>query len=190
MARKKRSSWAERPRAPIPYKLLGCPAFLALSAPAIRVFLRLVFEYGCHAGRNNGRLICTFEDFEKYGANKDAIARAIRELVALGFIEVTRKGAAGNADQRRASTYRIAVFAAVDREGDDGTHDYERITTLEAAKALVKAAAAPVSKRDAANGRKGAKVGKIRNSAPENGGTGPAPENGGTMYISAPGRSL
>ena len=185
MGRKSRSSWAERPRAPIPFKLLDSPSFIALSAPAIRVFLRLIVEHGRHGGRDNGRLICTYRDFETYGASKDAIARAIRELVAVGLIEITRTGSAGNADQRRAAHYRITAFAAVDREGSDGTHDYEKITTAEEAKARVAAANAPVSKRDAANGRKATSATKNHNSAPENRGEA-APENRGETLKSPP----
>ena len=150
---------------------MDSPAFVALSASAIRVFLRLIVEHGRHAGRDNGRLVCTFRDFEKYGANKDAVARAVRELVAVGLIEITRAGAAGNADQRRAATYRVTCFAAVDREGNDGTHDYERIKTIEEAEALVASVRSPVNKRDVVNGRKGGISAKKQNSAPENRGT-------------------
>jgi hypothetical protein len=168
MGKKSRSSWAERPRAPIPFKLLDSPAFLSISHAARHAFWRIVVEHGRHGGRENGRLICTHRDFEAWGIPHDLIARAIRELVAVKLIEITRVGAAGNADQRRAALYRLTCFAAVGREGGDGTHEYEQIKTMEEAVALVKAARNPVSKRDAANGRKGAATAKIQNFAPKN----------------------
>lgn len=164
MGRKSRSSWAERPRAAIPYKLLDSPAFLEISHAARHAFWRLVVEIGRHGGKENGRLICTKKNFEDWGIPTNLIARAIRELVAVRLIEVTRAGAAGNAEQRRAALYRVTCFASVDREGGDGTHNYESITTREQAAALVRAAANPVNKRDAVNGRKGAAAAKIQNS--------------------------
>ena len=147
------------------YKLLDSPAFRAISHAARQAFWRLVVrEHGRHGGKENGRLVCTRRDLEAWGVPKNLAARAIRELVAVKLVEITRAGAAGNADQRRAATYRLTCFAAVDREGNDGSHDYERIETDEEAIALVETACNLVSKRDAANGRKGAAAAKIQNS--------------------------
>ena len=162
MGKKSRSSWAERPRAPIPFSLLDSPAFMAISNAGRQAFWRLVVEYGRHRGRENGRLVCTHKNFEDWGIPTNLVARAIRELVAVRLIEITRAGAAGNADLRRAATYRITAFAAVDREGDDGTHDYERVATLEEAEALVRSARDTVSKRAIANGRKAVTAVKVQ----------------------------
>jgi competence protein ComGC len=48
----------------------------------------------------------TFDQFVKWQLDRKAIAPAIRELVALGFVEVTEKGCAGNENQRRAHRFR------------------------------------------------------------------------------------
>jgi hypothetical protein len=156
VSRKRRNStWSTRPRAPIPFSLLESPAFLAISHPARQVFWRLVAEYGRHGGKDNGRLPCPFSDLEKWRISSNLIARAVRELVAVGLVEITQRGVAGNADQRRPALYLITCFAAAGGESMDGTHDYERITSIEEADALVAAAASPVSSRDMKNGSKG-----------------------------------
>jgi hypothetical protein len=61
-----------------------------------------------HAGRSNGELIVTYGQFELYGVPRKAIAGAIREAVAMGFILVADRGAGGNREFRRASTYALA----------------------------------------------------------------------------------
>jgi hypothetical protein len=43
---------------------------------------------------DNG-LPVTFNDFQRYGIDRHFIAPVIRELVALGFVEVTEQGRAG-----------------------------------------------------------------------------------------------
>jgi hypothetical protein len=164
MGKRHRSNWAERPRAAIPFRLLDSYAYLAISHAARHAFWRLIVEHGRHAGRDNGRLACTRRDFEAWGVARNLAARAIRELVAVGLVEITRAGSAGNADQRLATHYRLTAFPAVGREGADGTHDYERIATMEDAAALVREAENPVSKRDVTNGSKGAAATKNHNS--------------------------
>jgi hypothetical protein len=54
--------------------------------------------------------------------------------VALGFVEVTRKGYGGAAEVRAPSLYRLTFRPAWDaRKGDTGTHEYLKIKTDEAA---------------------------------------------------------
>ena len=62
------------------------------------------------AARASGKLPITFEQFEEYGMDRDAIAPALRELEALGLIEITERGCAGNALQgfRRRPIRRLA----------------------------------------------------------------------------------
>jgi hypothetical protein len=133
--------------APIPHGLLASPARRVLSLSALRVFDRLVIEHCRRGGCENGALPCTYKDFEAWGVYHDLVARAIRELVAVGIVEVTRKGAG-----RTASLYRVTCFAV--GRGKRATHDYERIATVEEAEALVAAARNNVSARAVANGHK------------------------------------
>ena len=87
--------------------MLESPPYRQLSLSARRVLDRLEIELAHHGGMDNGRLPVTFDDFQRYGIDRHAIAPAIRELVALGFIEITEHGRAGNADWRSPNRFRI-----------------------------------------------------------------------------------
>jgi hypothetical protein len=41
---------------------------------------------GNHGGTDNGKLPTTYDDFERYGIHRHAIAPAIREAIALDFL--------------------------------------------------------------------------------------------------------
>jgi hypothetical protein len=90
-------------------EMLESPAYRALSLSAHRILARLEIELHQHGGKpeENGRLACTFEHFVEYGIERHAIAPAIRETVALGFVEITRQGSAGNAGYRQPTLYRL-----------------------------------------------------------------------------------
>jgi hypothetical protein len=90
-----------------PIEMLESPANRVLSLSAKRILERLEIELYRHGGKpeENGRLPRTFDHFVKFGIHRHAIAPAIREVVALGFVEITRKGCAGNADYRQPTLY-------------------------------------------------------------------------------------
>jgi hypothetical protein len=77
------------------------PAFRVLSLSARRVLDRVEIEHAHHGGKDNGALPVTFDDFQRYGIHRHAVAPAIREVVALGFLEITQQGRAGNAAWRK-----------------------------------------------------------------------------------------
>jgi hypothetical protein len=112
--------------------MLESPAYRVLSRSALLVMARIEIEHAHHGGKDNGRLQVTFEQFKEYGMDRDAIAPAIRELAALGFIEVTEHGTAANAGHRRANLYRLTFR---DAEGvlSDGTHEWRRVKTMQEA---------------------------------------------------------
>lgn len=128
-ARKRRSSikgqWAG-----LTIELLESPAYRALSLSALRVMARLQIELANHGGKDNGRLPVTFDNFAAYGIDRHAIAPALRELEALGFIEVTERGRAGNAEWRSPSYYRLTFRGA--GGGYDGTDEWDKITEQDA----------------------------------------------------------
>jgi hypothetical protein len=62
-----------------------------------------------HGGVENGRLVCTFADFEKWGIRRRFIAPALRELEALGFIATTRRGYRGAAGKGTPSLYASRI---------------------------------------------------------------------------------
>ena len=109
--------------------MLRSPAWCVLSLSARRVLDRIEIELADHGGMDNGKLPVTFDNFARYGINRHAIAPAIREVVALGFVEITQAGRAGNADWRKPNLFRLTYRET--RQGG-ATHDWEKITAEEA----------------------------------------------------------
>ena len=121
-------------------EMLESPAYRTLSLSGRRVIDRLEIELAHHGGKSeeNGRLPCTYEHFKEYGIHDHAIGPAIREAVALGFIEVTQQGCAGNAGFRRPTLYRITYrHAGPDKIVSD---DWRRIKSLDEAEKVAAAA--------------------------------------------------
>jgi len=121
--------------------MLESPAFRVLSLSAHRVLARIEIELATHGGKENGKLPVTYDDFEKYGIHRHAISSAIREAVALGFIELTVHGCAGNAEHRAPNIFRLTYRPSTGRQGD-GTHEWRRIKTIEEAEPIAKLARA------------------------------------------------
>ena len=118
-------------------EMLEAPAYRALSLSGHRVLARLEIELGGHGGNENGSLKSTFDDFEDYGIHRQAIAPAIREVVALGFVEIVERGRAGNSEWRRPSLYRLTY-----RHTDvaNPTDEWKDLETIEEANAVAIAA--------------------------------------------------
>jgi len=126
-----------------PIGMLKSPAFRTLSQSAHRALSRLVIELAKHAGNDNGNIVVTFDDFEAYGIHRHSIAPAIRELVALGFVEKTEHGCAGNAYERTATKYRLTMTAV---GTTDPTNEWKKIASLEEAERIAAAARAAKNK--------------------------------------------
>jgi hypothetical protein len=117
-------------------------AYRVLSLSAHRVLDRIEIEFVRHGSKpeENGALPVTYGDFVDYGINRPAIAPAIRELVALGFVEVTRRGSAGNEEYRQPTLFLITYYwTGSNVEIRDG---WRRIKSLEEAEAVAVAARA------------------------------------------------
>ena len=116
-----------------------------------------------HGGRDNGRLPVTYRNFEDWGIRSDSIASAVREVVALGFVEVTRRGYGGAAEMRTPSLYRLTYFPAwnAGKKDTSGTHEYLRIATDAEADAVAKAARKRADVRNVERGKK-------QNATPQN----------------------
>jgi hypothetical protein len=119
--------------------MLQSPAYRVLSRAAHQVLSRIEIEHAHHGGAENGVLPVTYEHFIEYGLHRRMIAPAIRELAALGFLEVTRRGSALNAHLCQSSMYRLTYRHAKGADGD-GTHEWRNIRTLEEAEALARQA--------------------------------------------------
>jgi hypothetical protein len=111
--------------APRLIEMLRSPAYRILSRAALQVLARIEIELADHGGMDNGKLPVTYTQFTDYGLHHNAIAPAIRELVELGFVEITEQGRAGNAEFRSPSKYRI-TYRDADRAPP--THEWRRIS--------------------------------------------------------------
>jgi hypothetical protein len=90
--------------------MIKSPAWSVLSLSARRVLDRIEIEHADHGGNDNGRLPVTYDDFERYGIHRHAIRAAIQETVALGFVEITERGRAGNREFRSPHKFRLTYF--------------------------------------------------------------------------------
>jgi hypothetical protein len=140
-------------------EMIESPAYRVLTLSAHRVIGRIRIEFASHGGKDNGKLTVTFQDFEDYGINRHAIAPAIREAEALGFIRVTQHGRAGNAEWCIPNMFALTHLAVNEL---NPTNDWNKIETLEEAEAIAKAARkAPKKKQNASIGKRtGPGVGK------------------------------
>jgi hypothetical protein len=121
-------------------EMLESPAYRALSLSAHRAMARIEIELASHGGNDNGRLTVTFEDFIAYGIHHNAIAPAIRELEALGFIHVTERGRGGNSEHRQPNKFFLTFAHSRESRQIPPTHDWRKIKTLEEAMGIARAA--------------------------------------------------
>jgi hypothetical protein len=119
--------------------MLESPAYMVLSRASHQLLARIEIEHMRHGGAENGSLTVTYTNFESYRIHRHAIAPAIRECEALGFIEITEHGRAGNRDSRRANKYRLTYCVAKGAIGN-GTHEWRGIKTIEEAEERAKTA--------------------------------------------------
>lgn len=74
----------------LPHTVLDSPAFLQLSAPAVRLLLDIARQFD---GRNNGRLVACMSALKARGWTSNAtLTRARRELEEAGLLFQTRIG--------------------------------------------------------------------------------------------------
>jgi hypothetical protein len=150
MSAPKRKNWIARQFAALPIAMLESPAMRVLTLAERRALDRIEIEHAHHGGADNGKLPITYMDFERFGLHPNAIAPSLRALVALGFVEITRKGYGGGAGVRAPSLYRITYRPAWDatRRDGDGTHDYLAIKTVEEAEAVARRARSSADPRN------------------------------------------
>ncbi len=92
----------------LPWSVVDCPAYAALSHPARSLLLEIARQF---VRDNNGRLLASAAYLSKRGwKSSDVIARAKRELIEAGFIFETVKGHRPN----KASWYAV-TWQTLDR---------------------------------------------------------------------------
>lgn len=85
----------------LPHVVMTSPAFINLSAPAVRVLLDIALQY---TGQNNGKLVACNAYMKSRGwKSNDTPHRAKKELMDAGFLIETRMGMRPN----RAAWYAI-----------------------------------------------------------------------------------
>jgi hypothetical protein len=114
--------------------MLRSPAWRVLSLTAHRILSRIEIEFGNHGGRDNSKLPVTFANLRDFGIrNCDDIARGIRELRALGFVELTRPGRAGNGEFRAPNLFRLTYLPAYGKAPTQEWRQFEAVETAEQA---------------------------------------------------------
>ena len=87
-------------------EMLESSAWRAMSFAARKIIDRLIVEHLAHAGTENGNLISTYSDFEKFEIRAAGVLpRAIVAAETLGFIDVIKRGGSAYADLRFPSIY-------------------------------------------------------------------------------------
>lgn len=128
--------------------MLGSAAWWALEPASMKILFRLLLEHLRHAGHENGRLPCTFADFERAGVRRGTIAGAIAELEALGFVECVLRGRPrfggypGSPSQFRLTFYGVATASG---SVIAPTHEWKRHTNVDTARTIAKAASARIA---------------------------------------------
>lgn len=119
-------------------EMMESPAYRVLSLSARRVLDRIKIELGHHGGNDNGKLPVTYEHFMEYGIDRHAIAPAIRELEALGFVEVTQRGRPSPGEFRLPNLFRLTCVNC--KSTPNNTHEWRRIPDVATAEALARVA--------------------------------------------------
>ena len=113
-----------------------------LSLAAHRVLLRLEIEHCHEGGRENGNLVCTYDQFERFGIRRASVADAIKQLVTVGLVEVTHQGRGGNREYRDPSRYRLTYLQT---QAANPTDEWRRYVTP--AKATPRAKPSPAFRK-------------------------------------------
>jgi hypothetical protein len=119
-------------------EMMESPAYRVLSLSARRVLDRIMVELAHHGGNDNGKLPVTYEHFVEYGIDRHAVAPAIRELEALGFIEVTQRGRPSAGEFRLPNLFRLTCVNC--KSTPHPTHEWRRVPDVKAAELLARAA--------------------------------------------------
>jgi hypothetical protein len=126
--------------------MLDSPAWRVLSQSARRILDRIEIEHMRHGGVENGSLPVTFDDFQRYGVHRHAIAPAIRELEILGFIEITQRGGGGNAEFRKPNKFRLTYLHKYQHK-EKATNEWSQVETMEDAEMKARMARNPRVKK-------------------------------------------
>ena len=96
------------------HQVLRSPRFAALPAQAVKALCGLLAQY---RGNNNGDLTAALSIMQPYGwSSRDTLKRALDDLLAAGFIIVTRQGGPRISSSWLAKFARLTLFGGVRRD--------------------------------------------------------------------------
>jgi len=110
-------------------ELLASPAWGVLKLTDRRLLDRLEVEHMAHGGMENGNLICTYSDFEKFGVRRASISAGLKRLQALGLIEIVEPGRLIAGEFRCPTKYRITYVTG----NIPATNEWRKISSNEVA---------------------------------------------------------
>jgi hypothetical protein len=119
-------------------EMLESPAHRVLSLSGRKALDRIFIELAHHGGNDNGRLLVTYDQFVDYGIHRHAVGPALREIEALGFIEITQRGKASAGEHRWPNYFRLTCVNCA--SGRNPTHEWRRLKTVEDAERIASAA--------------------------------------------------
>jgi hypothetical protein len=137
-----------------PREMVESPALRVRSQALVLIMHRIEAEHMAHGAAENGNLVVTRRQFEKWGIHRDAIAPASREGEALGFFEI-RRGHAGVGGNGKANRFRLTYVN--DKHRVAPTHEWQRITTIAEAEKIAREARAEKNPRALALGKRSAR---------------------------------
>jgi len=117
-------------------RLMESHAWRCMTLADRLVLDRLMLEHMYHAGKCNGALKCTYNDFEKHGVRRASIRESINRLCALGLIKRTRVGRRGYGDAKgEAAEYELTFYRTRTENNNivPPSHDWMRFENMEAA---------------------------------------------------------
>jgi hypothetical protein len=143
-------NWASHVRS-----MIESPAWSVLSLSARRLLDRLEIELLSHGARDNGRLPLTFDDLVEFGIHRASIAPAQREVEALGFAVITRRGHGGKSGSRQPNLWRITYLNGI---GSEPTHEWRKLGTYDEARKIARVARLNKSKHAVEKGKRAARA--------------------------------
>lgn len=137
------------------------PAWRAAPDHCRRVLDRVELEHMNHGLRKADGLCVTYDNFVEWGIPRAAVRLAVEQAVALGFLEIVRRGYSVKGEAKVPSLYRLTYAKQL---GPDGkavgktSDEWRNIATTDAAtKALRKVEADLATERDLRKQRKDAR---------------------------------
>jgi len=135
-------------------EMLESPAYRVLSRSAHLVISRIEVELAHHGGNDNGRLPVTTDQFVTFGMHRGSVAPAIREAEALGFIRITERGRAGDAEHGAPNRFFLTFTHGRNSRQEPPTHDWRHIKTREEAEEIARVARAEKNPNAVAHGKR------------------------------------